>query len=49
MGAWINEGDSKVDDAMDSTRDGAGKAIEAGADAVQDGVDNVKGWFKKDG
>ena len=25
------------------------QAIEAGADAVQDGVDNVKGWFKKKG
>ena len=34
---------------MDDTRDAAGEAIEAGADAVQEGVDNVKDWFKKRG
>ena len=46
---WEDENDSKVDEVMDDTRDTAGDAIEAGADAVQDGVDNVKGWFKKKG
>lgn len=46
---WDSEYDSTVDRAMDTTRDTAGDAIEAGADAVQDGVDNVKGWFKKKG
>ena len=46
---WEDAEDSKVDEAMDDTRDTAGEAIEAGADAVQDGVDNVKGWFKKKG
>ncbi|QFU77395.1 hypothetical protein EY643_17940 [Halioglobus maricola] len=46
---WEDESDSQVDEAMDSTRDVAGDAIEQGADAVQDGVDNVKGWFKKGG
>jgi hypothetical protein len=45
---WEDEDDSQVDKAMDGTRDVAGDAIEMGADAVQDGVDNVKGWFKKD-
>ena len=45
---WDDENDSKLDDAMDDTRDAAGEAIGAGADAVQDGLDNVKGWFKKD-
>lgn len=44
---WEDEGDSKVDEAMDGTRDVAGDAIEAGADVVQDGADKVKGWFKK--
>lgn len=44
---WQDEEDSQVDQAMDGTRDAAGTAIEAGADAVQDGVDSVKGWFKK--
>ncbi len=44
---WEDEEDSKVDEAMDDSRDAAGKAIGAGADVVQDGVDNVKGWFKK--
>lgn len=44
---WEDEEDSQVDEAMDGTRDAAGEAIEAGADAVQSGVDNVKGWFKK--
>ena len=44
---WEDEEDSKVDGAMDDSRDAAGEAIDAGADAVQDGVDNVKGWFKK--
>lgn len=44
---WEDEEDSKVDEAMDGTRDVAGDAIEAGADAVQDGADKVKGWFKK--
>ena len=46
---WEDEEDSKVDKAMDGTRDAAGDAIEVGADAVQDGVDEVKGWFKKKG
>ncbi|MEP5568975.1 MAG: hypothetical protein ABJN62_14135 [Halioglobus sp.] len=46
---WEDEKDSKVDGAMDDSRDAAGEAIDAGADAVQDGVDNVKGWFKKKG
>lgn len=46
---WDDEEDSKVDDVMDDSRDAAGEAIEVGADAVQDGVDNVKGWFKKKG
>ena len=46
---WEDESDSKVDKAMDGTRDAAGDAIEVGADAVQDGVDEVKGWFKKKG
>ena len=44
---WEDEEDSKVDEAMDGTRDVAGDAIEAGADVVQDGADKVKGWFKK--
>ncbi len=44
---WEDEADSDVDKVMDGTRDTAGEVIEAGADAVQDGVDNVKGWFKK--
>jgi hypothetical protein len=43
---WEDEDDSQVDKAMDGTRDVAGDAIEKGADAVQDGVDSVKGWFK---
>ena len=46
---WEDRDDSKVDKAMDDTRDAAGEAIEAGADAVQEGVDNVKDWFKKRG
>ncbi len=46
---WEDENDSQVDKAMDGTRDAAGDAIEVGADAVQDGVDEVKGWFKKKG
>ena len=44
---WEDEADSEVDKALDDTRDAAGEASEAGADAVQDGVDSVKGWFKK--
>ncbi len=43
---WEDEDDNQVDKAMDGTRDVAGDAIEMGADAVQDGVDSVKGWFK---
>ena len=46
---WDDEQDSTVDDAMDATRDTAGEAIDAGADAVQEGADKVKGWFKKKG
>lgn len=46
---WEDENDSGVDKAMDKTQDAAGDVIEAGADAVQDGVDNVKGWFGKEG
>lgn len=46
---WEDEDDSDVDKAMDGTRDVAGDVIESGADVVQDGVDGVKGWFKKDG
>ena len=45
---WEDQKDSDVDEAMDTTRDAAGRAIEAGADAVQDGVDGVKGWFDED-
>ncbi|MEH6569059.1 MAG: hypothetical protein V7709_08295 [Halioglobus sp.] len=46
---WDDEEDSQVDQALDDTRDAAGGAIEAGADGVQQGVDSVKGWFKKKG
>ena len=46
---WEDENDSQVDKAMDGTRDAAGDVIEFGADAVQDGVDGVKGWLDKDG
>ena len=46
---WDEGEDSTLDRAMDETQEAAGSAIEAGADAVQDGVDNVKGWFKKEG
>jgi len=46
---WEDEEDSEVDQAMDGTRDVAGDVIESGADVVQDGVDGVKGWFRKDG
>ncbi len=45
---WEDEEDSSVDEAMDGTRDAAGGVIETGAGVVQDGVDNVKGWFKKE-
>ena len=45
---WEDDKDSDADEAMDTTRDAAGRAIEAGADAVQDGVDGVKGWFDED-
>ena len=32
---------------MDSTEDVVGKGIEAGADAVENGIGKVKGWIKK--
>lgn len=46
---WDEGGDSSVDKAVDGTEEVVGEGIEKGADAVQKGVDNVKGWLKGDG
>ncbi len=46
---WDDGGDSNVDKAVDGTEEVVGEGIEKGADAVQKGVDNVKGWLKGDG
>ena len=45
---WDEAEESSFDRARDSTEETVGEGIEYGADAVQKGVDGVKGWFKKD-
>lgn len=45
---WDEAEESSFDRARDSTEETVGEGIEYGAEAVQKGVDGVKGWFKKD-
>jgi hypothetical protein len=45
---WDEDENSSMDDAVDSTQEVVGEGIEAGADAVETGIDTVKGWMKKD-
>ena len=45
---WDDSDESSVDRAMEKTEDVVGDGIEAGADAVEDGIDKVKGWIKRD-
>lgn len=45
---WDEGEDSTVDEVMDGTGEVVGDGIEKGADAVQKGVDNVKGWLKSE-
>jgi hypothetical protein len=43
--SWDDDG--AVDRAMDNTQEVVGEGVEAGADAVEKGVNKVKGLFKK--
>jgi len=45
---WEEDDKSSADDAMEGTEEAIGRGIDAGADAVETGIIEVKSWFNKD-
>ena len=45
---WDEGDDSTVDKVMDDSEKVVGEAIESGAEAVEEGIDKVKGWMKRE-
>jgi hypothetical protein len=45
---WDDGEKSSVGEAIDGTGEVVGKGVDAGADAVENGIGKIKGWMKKD-